>query len=559
MLKYNQLFEQEKDFKVDTEHFRKAPSQSLIDEVTHALREKGHEVTIVEDESSALDLIKKVIPSNATVMSAGSVTLDEIGFKDFYFNQPNDWVNLHKKILAEKDPLKQEEARRNALNADYFLSSVCAISKDGDLFVADATGTRTGGFLAASKRVIVVAGINKLVNSEKEGLDRTYNFCFPCESVRSRFAYKNSGSQVQNYLQIRTGMLKKYHIVLVKNTSNTTSNSNHSSSLFEDGFQFIKPTTKNFSQLIYDKPLRRVLFNVPGSDRKKIEKAVLLSDRIDSIVLDIEDGVAINKKQEARDQIKKSVVEDSYQKSELLVRVNSIDSGLLEKDLEMIAQVATYIDGLVIPKVEHPDHLGYLMYLLHRLCGEKNASHLNLLACVESAVSLVNLKDICRYHERLGKGDKPSQLQALVFASEDYCADTGITRTPSATELLYARSTVVNHAVAHGLQAIDMVCINFRDPDVLAKETKEGIQLGFHGKQAIHPNQIDIICDAFRPSPKQFEFATKIVEQNELNQSQGKGAFEIDGKMIDMPMVKWANNILSIESFYPKREENDPI
>eukprot|EP01133_Synstelium_polycarpum_P008385 gene8385-9857_t len=310
----------------------------------------------------------------------------------------------------------------------------------------------------------------------------------------------------------------------------------------------VRPVLPSLSMNIYEKPLRRVLFNVPGNDKRKVAKAVTLSSSIDCVVLDIEDGVAISKKQEARDEIKRSVVEDTYNGSELLVRVNSVDSGLLEADIEALAPVARYIDGFVVPKVEHPSHLLYLAQLLKA----HKASDLKLLACIESARAIVGLRDICNYAE--GSGDK-SALEALIFASEDYCADTGITRTPAATELLYARSAVVNNAIAAGLQAIDMVCINYKDPEYLRREVNEGVRMGFHGKQAIHPNQVDIICDAFRPSPQQFDFASRIVEQNDIFQAEGKGAFELDGKMIDMPMVKWARNILSIESFYPPRQD----
>ncbi|KYQ91177.1 citrate lyase subunit beta-like protein [Tieghemostelium lacteum] len=313
-----------------------------------------------------------------------------------------------------------------------------------------------------------------------------------------------------------------------------------------------KPNIKSLSSNIYDKPLRRVLFNVPGSDQRKIDKAVTLKDHIDCIVLDIEDGVAINRKQEARDLIKKSVVEQSFGTSELLVRVNSVDSGLLEEDIEMLSQCYTYIDGIVIPKVDHPDHLKYISTLLQ---NKAPGNKLKFLASIESARAVVSLKDIICYSETTS-AVIPYQLEALIFASEDYCADTGITRTPTANELLYARSAIVNHSIAYGLQAIDMVCINYKDQEALKKETREGIQMGFHGKQAIHPNQIDIIRDSFRPSKEKFEFASKIIEQNDIHQALGKGAFEVDGKMIDMPMVKWAKNILSIESFYPPRQED---
>jgi citrate lyase subunit beta-like protein len=100
-------------------------------------------------------------------------------------------------------------------------------------------------------------------------------------------------------------------------------------------------------------------------------------------------------------------------------------------------------------------------------------------------------------------------------------------------------------SVAHGLQAIDMVCLNFTQSEIVTKEAQEGAQMGYTGKQAIHPNQIQPIYAAFRPPEASIEFARRIIEENEKHQQQGAGAFSLDGKMIDMPMVKWAHNILS--------------
>ena len=114
----------------------------------------------------------------------------------------------------------------------------------------------------------------------------------------------------------------------------------------------------------------------------------------------------------------------------------------------------------------------------------------------------------------------------------------GLIRTESAIELLYARSRIVMFAVANNLQPIDMVCIDYKNPSVLLKETREGRNMGYVGKQAIHPNQIQVIYDAFRPTLDQFEFAKKIISENEKFQQKGIGAFELNGKMIDMPMVK---------------------
>ena len=120
-----------------------------------------------------------------------------------------------------------------------------------------------------------------------------------------------------------------------------------------------------------------------------------------------------------------------------------------------------------------------------------------------------------------------------------------MTRTDSRKELLYTRQSVVCYAKAYDLDVIDLVCIQFRDENVLTEECLEGSQMGFTGKQAIHPNQIQPIIKAFAPPQSQVDFARKILEQSEVYANEGKGAYEVDGKMIDMPMIKWARNIVS--------------
>ncbi|EFA86565.1 hypothetical protein PPL_00366 [Heterostelium album PN500] len=161
MLRFDQLFEQEKDFKVDTKRFRNLAPTNLIDETVKNLKQNKFDVTVVDDAQAALEFLEKNIPENVTLMSGGSVTLDEIGFKNYQFTT-DKFKNLHADILKEKDPLKADYLRRKALSADYFLSSVSAISKDGKLFVVDASGTRCGGFLTAAKKFkVAVGGMNR--------------------------------------------------------------------------------------------------------------------------------------------------------------------------------------------------------------------------------------------------------------------------------------------------------------------------------------------------------------------------------------------------------------
>ncbi|PRP87360.1 hypothetical protein PROFUN_01622 [Planoprotostelium fungivorum] len=262
--------------------------------------------------------------------------------------------------------------------------------------------------------------------------------------------------------------------------------------------------------------LRRVLFNVPGSDIRKITKATQLD--VDSVVLDLEDGVAANQKENARKLVSQTLLDHhvSFGRSERLVRINSFGSGLEDGDLQSLKEAFTEgaIDGVVIPK----------------------AKKVQLLAAIESAKAIIDLKDICKA--------KTNRLAGLIFASEDYVADVGMTRTEDASELYYARSHLVNHAVAFRMQSIDMVCLNFKDVQIIAKETTEGRLMGFTGKQCIHPNQIVPIIEAFVPSEREIDFARKITEANDRHQAEGRGAFEVDGKMVDRPLYLWAERIM---------------
>lgn len=157
---------------------------------------------------------------------------------------------------------------------------------------------------------------------------------------------------------------------------------------------------------------------------------------------------------------------------------------------------------------------------------------------IESAEAMVNINEIAAS----GHG----HLDSLLFAAEDYCADLGITRTPSLQELLYHRSKLVTSAKAFGLGAIDLVCVNFKDPQVLVRECEDGQRLGFTGKQAIHPNQIEEIQRAYAPSEAAVRKAARIKFSFELNDKAGKGAYALDGAMIDAPVYKQALRVLSL-------------
>jgi len=277
---------------------------------------------------------------------------------------------------------------------------------------------------------------------------------------------------------------------------------------------------------------------VPADDLKKIKKASSLG--ADCVVLDLEDGVAQNRKLEARKTMLEALVQahdndaDELFRSEVCVRINPISSGFGAEDLEHVCSCIELVDSVVVPKVNHWSDLALVSDHLDAM-GSFRARHIRLFAFIETAQGLINVRDICSHAPR---------LSALVFGSEDFCADMGASRTPDATELLFARSSLVTHARAFKIDAIDMVCVDYKNKERLTKEAEDAARMGFCGKQAIHPSQIAPIYEAFKPAPDVFAWAERIIAADIHHQAQGKGAFSLDGKMIDAPMVKWAQNII---------------
>ena len=278
---------------------------------------------------------------------------------------------------------------------------------------------------------------------------------------------------------------------------------------------------------------RRALLYMPGDDRRKIEKATTLG--VDSICMDMEDGVAANKKTEARAVIAQAMKELSFGKSERCIRINSIGSGLEKRDL--VAALATNPDSIVVPKIETADQVKWVSKHIesYELSGNLSIGAIRLLIGVETAKGILNLKEIAESDKR---------LEAIIFGAEDYAASVGAMRTKEGTEVLYARSTVVTACAANDLQAIDMVYIDFRDLDGLRVEAEQGAGLGFSGKQIIHPNQVVPVQKAFTPSDEAIEYARRVVESFEASQKEGKGAYALDGKMIDMPLLRNAQKVL---------------
>jgi citrate lyase beta subunit len=280
--------------------------------------------------------------------------------------------------------------------------------------------------------------------------------------------------------------------------------------------------------------VRRSLLFVPGDSRRKIEKAATLG--ADVVCLDMEDGVAVNQKQAARDSIREALSALDFGRSERMIRINPYDSELKTDDLAQT--ITARPDSVLIPKVESAEAIGWLDSQIAAAEHERGwpAGAIEILAMVETARGVVNLKEIASASPR---------MSALVFGAEDLAGDIGAARTREGWEVFYARSAVVTHAAAFGLQAIDMVFVDYNDAEGLLREARDGARMGYAGKQLIHPNQIAVVHAAFTPDDAAIAHARRVVEAHEKNQASGFGAFALDGKMVDMPVVKAAQHVLA--------------
>ncbi|MCL4273783.1 MAG: CoA ester lyase [Anaerolineales bacterium] len=278
---------------------------------------------------------------------------------------------------------------------------------------------------------------------------------------------------------------------------------------------------------------RRALLYMPGDNWKMITKSITLG--VDSICMDMEDGTAVNKKAEARATIAKALQELDFGASEKLARINSVGSGWEKDDIEAVLPYKP--DGIVIPKVESFEHVEWASRIIEdaELKNGWQINSIRILIGVETAKGILNLKEIAAH----------PRLDAVIFGGEDFAASIGAVRTKDAVELLYARQAVIVACAAFDLQPIDIVTIDYKDLDALKAEAEFGARLGFSGKQVIHPNQVPVVQEAFTPSDEAVAYARRIVETFEASQKEGKGAYSLDGKMIDMPLLKNAQKVLA--------------
>ena len=279
---------------------------------------------------------------------------------------------------------------------------------------------------------------------------------------------------------------------------------------------------------------RRSLLFMPGDSMKKIQKAA--GWEVDTVILDLEDGVAQNRKLEARTTVGEALHTLDFGARERLVRLNHVSAGLASAEIEATAEGRP--DGYIVPKAEDDADLRAIERLLARAEQRLGLAEgaFRLFAMIETALGVMNLKELSCATPR---------LEGLIFGAEDLAGDLGAVRTPAAWEVFYARSAVVTAAVAVRIQAFDMVFTDFHDAVGLETESRFARQLGYTGKTCIHPNQTPVVNRVFSPSPEEIERAQRLIQAFEEQQAAGAGAFTFEGAMVDMPMLVAARKVLA--------------
>ncbi len=303
----------------------------------------------------------------------------------------------------------------------------------------------------------------------------------------------------------------------------------------------------------------RTLLFIPGNNKKFLDKSKFIYP--DILCFDLEDSVPISEKSIARDLISQTLYsynnelnvkdtnnnnnnkvnqgtnnDDNNYSPQLFVRINSFESGLYEQDLE--SMICDQLDGIVIPKVNSETELEKIIVIIENLEKQRDIHKtIKLIPSIESSQGVVNCYDIAKFNSR---------VCSIIFGVFDYLYDMKLDYVDEGIEYSYARAKIPVDARAAGISALDSIWQKVDDIDGLQRDAKTAKRLGYGGKSIIHPKHIEPVHKVFVPSQNEIEWAKKVMATLKQIQEQGdkRGAFKVDGKMIDAVHFKQAKLIL---------------
>ncbi len=286
------------------------------------------------------------------------------------------------------------------------------------------------------------------------------------------------------------------------------------------------------------KPRRTALY-LPAINARAVAKARTLP--VDIVILDLEDAVAPERKEEARNAAVAAAQEGGFGDRELIIRANGLDTPRWRDDL--VAAARSGADGVLVPKVGSAADIAR--------CGEllRDApAGLSLWAMIETCAAVVALPAIAAAAEG-------SRLAAMVLGTNDLAKEMRAALTPDRLAFLPILTSAVIAARAHGLIVLDGVCNDFQDIDRFEAECRQGLVLGFDGKTIIHPRQVDPCNAVYSPTPDEVRWAERIITAFDAPDHAGKGVVQIDGQMVERLHLDDARRVQATAAAIARRRD----
>lgn len=281
------------------------------------------------------------------------------------------------------------------------------------------------------------------------------------------------------------------------------------------------------------RPRRSVLY-MPGSNARALEKARALP--ADALILDLEDAVAPDAKDEARAQVAAAVGEGGYGKREIAIRVNGLDTPWGRDDIK--AAVAAGPDAILVPKINSAADVERAEEALSDAGARPG---LQLWCMIETPLALLNIQQIAQKAREPG-----SRMSVWVMGTNDIAKELRAAHTPARTPMLASLGLALIAARAYGLVILDGVYNDIKDEPGFAAICEQGRDMGFDGKTLIHPSQLGPCNRIFSPDPETVAFARQTIAAFELPENRGKGVLKVEGRMVEILHAEIARRTVAI-------------
>ncbi|WPC41233.1 citrate (pro-3S)-lyase subunit beta [Clostridium sp. JS66] len=281
--------------------------------------------------------------------------------------------------------------------------------------------------------------------------------------------------------------------------------------------------------------LRRTMMFLPGSNAGMVKDAYIYG--ADSLMFDLEDAVALTEKDSARLLVYNAIKNVDYGNTELVVRVNALDSPYGRDDIEAVVRAG--VDVIRLPKTETAQDILDVEAVIEEVEKKigREVGSTKMMAAIESALGIINAYDICKASKR---------LIGVAIGAEDYVTNMKTKRFPDGMELLGARTQLIIAARAAGIACFDTVYSDVDNEEGFRNEVKLIHQLGFDGKSVINPRQIAPVNEIYTPTDAEIKRSVNVVRAAKDAAERGLGVISLNGKMIDKPIIERAERVLEL-------------